>query len=173
MLRLWCNEVFRVFNDKLIDEKYVKKKKLLRARFLRDETQYTRFCYQHLRDILRRDREWFLDQINAILGKHYEQTYRNLCPSDHALMFCDFLNKQSVYEEVTDEKYLRQFIYDSLDEYNSNAGVVPLSLVLFKDAINHVCRINRVISQPRGYILLVGIGNYLASVASGVAVGFR
>jgi dynein heavy chain len=68
-----------------------------------------------------------------------------------------------VYEEVTDENYLRQFIYDSLDEYNSNTGVVPLSLVLFKDAINHVCRINRVISQPRGYILLVGIGNVLVS----------
>lgn len=97
-----------------------------------------------------------------LLGKHYEQTYRNLCSSDRTLMFCDFLNNNSVYEEVTDEQRLRRFVDDSLEQYNSSAGSVSLNLVLFKDAINHICRINRVISQPRGYILLVGIGTTTA-----------
>lgn len=85
-------------------------------------------------------------------------TFRNLCSSDRTLMFCDFLNKHSLYEEVTDEMYLRKFVENSLDEYNSSAGIIPMNLVLFKDAIDHICRIVRVISQPRGYILLVGIG---------------
>lgn len=73
-------------------------------------------------------------------------------------MFCDFLNKHSLYEEIVDETHIRKFVENSLDEYNSSAGVLPMNLVLFKDAIDHVCRIVRVISQPRGYILLVGIG---------------
>jgi len=73
-------------------------------------------------------------------------------------MFCDFLNKNALYEEVADEKYLRTFLENTLENYNSSAGVVPMNLVLFRDAIDHICRIVRVVSQPRGYILLVGIG---------------
>ncbi|XP_026819508.1 dynein heavy chain 2, axonemal-like [Rhopalosiphum maidis] len=137
MLRLWCNEVFRVFNDKLIDEN---------------------------------DREWFMDQINVQLGKQYDMTYRSLCSSEQGLIFCDFLNKNSRYMEVTDEKYLREFINESLNNYNLSFGVIPMNLVLFRDAIDHICRIVRVISQPRGYIMLVGIGgsgrSSLAKVAN-------
>lgn len=104
------------------------------------------------------DREWFLNQINHQLGKYYDQTYRSLCSSDRTLMFCHFLNKRTLYEEVTNEKYLRNFIENTIEIYNNSTGVVPIDLVLFKDAIDHVCRIVRVISQPRGYILLIGIG---------------
>lgn len=49
---------------------------------------------------------------------------------------------------------------NQLEEYNSCPGVVKMDLVLFKDAIEHVCRIVRVISQPRGNMLCVGIGEY-------------
>lgn len=110
-----------------------------------------------------RDREWFLDQVNQQLGIYYDQTYRSLCSSERTLMFCDFLNKRSLYEEVTNEKYLRDFIENSLKMYNNSTGVVPIDIVLFKDAIDHICRIVRVISQPRGYILLVGIGTKTAN----------
>lgn len=99
-----------------------------------------------------------MDQINVQLGKHYDMTYRSLCSSGRGLIFCGFLNKNSQYEEVTDEKYLREFIENSLNDYNSSFGVIPMNLVLFRDAIDHICRIVRVISQPRGYIMLVGIG---------------
>lgn len=99
-----------------------------------------------------------MDQINVQLGKHYDITYRSLCSSEQGLIFCHFLNKDAQYEEVTDEKNLREFIDDSIKDYNLSFGVIPLNLVLFKDAIDHICRIVRVISQPRGYIMLVGIG---------------
>lgn len=45
-----------------------------------------------------------------------------------------------------------------MEEYNISPGVVRLDLVLFKDALEHICRIVRVISQSRGNMLLVGIG---------------
>lgn len=114
-----------------------------------------------------------MNQINVQLGRHFEFTYRGLCSSDRNPLFCDFLNKNSLYEEVTDENYLRDFITKSLNEYNSSAKVIPLDLVLFRDAIDHICRIVRVISQPRGYILLVGIGMTYISKLHLILMGFN
>lgn len=66
-----------------------------------------------------------------------------------------------LYEEVVDMEYLKRFIENSIKEYNSNSDFVPLNELLFRDYIEHICRIVRVISQPMGHILLIGIGIYL------------
>ena len=42
-----------------------------------------------------------------------------------------------------------------LKEYNTTLPK-PLSLVFFPDAVEHVCRIARLLRQPRGSALLVG-----------------
>jgi dynein heavy chain len=42
--------------------------------------------------------------------------------------------------------------------YNMEPKLLPMDLVLFEDAMRHVARIHRVIKQPRGNLLLVGIG---------------
>ena len=78
----------------------------------------------------------------------------------------EFCNQNNIYEDLVDLNVLRKFLSELLADYNMKPGIVPLDLVLFQDAIQHVTRIARVISQPRGNMLLVGVGNVLLSFYS-------
>ncbi|GBO98705.1 Dynein heavy chain 2, axonemal [Eumeta japonica] len=124
-LRLWVHECFRVFYDRLTEDK---------------------------------DRDWFVAHVGDMLGKHFDLTFHALCPSKTPPLFGHFLNPFEVYEDILDMAALRKYIVNQLDEYNGSPGVVKMDLVLFKDAIEHICRIVRVISQQRGNVLCVGIG---------------
>ena len=51
---------------------------------------------------------------------------------------------------------LKKILDAKLNEYNeSNA---KMDLVLFNQAMEHICRISRIIDTPRGNALLVGVG---------------
>ncbi|XP_064006872.1 dynein axonemal heavy chain 17 [Pogoniulus pusillus] len=51
---------------------------------------------------------------------------------------------------------LNKLLVEALDSYNEvNAA---MSLVLFEDALSHICRISRILESPRGNALLVGVG---------------
>jgi dynein heavy chain len=51
---------------------------------------------------------------------------------------------------------LATIMNDALGEYNEQH--IPMNLVLFGDAMAHVCRICRVLRQPGGNSLLLGVG---------------
>jgi dynein heavy chain len=78
---------------------------------------------------------------------------------DKLVMFSDLLKldfPEKTYEEVKDVKKLIKVLDDKLDEYN--AELTPMKLVFFSDAIQHILRIVRVLRQPRGNMMLIGVG---------------
>nr|XP_022345562.1 dynein heavy chain 2, axonemal-like isoform X2 [Crassostrea virginica] len=125
MTRLWIHECFRVFSDRLVEE---------------------------------RDTETFVNIMTEKLGSLFDQTYHNICPNKQPPIFGDYMNNDQVYEDIQDINQLKKQMTDFLEEYNSTPGVVNMDLVLFRDAIEHVSKIVRVIRQPRGNMLLIGIG---------------
>ncbi|GCC38994.1 hypothetical protein chiPu_0023100 [Chiloscyllium punctatum] len=80
--------------------------------------------------------ELFVTLLNEKLGTFLDMTFHSLCPNKQSPIFGDFM-RGDVYEDLTNFKALKMYMEHQLNEYNSTPGVVPMSLVLFKDAIEH------------------------------------
>uniref|UniRef100_A0A667XC84 Dynein axonemal heavy chain 2 n=1 Tax=Myripristis murdjan TaxID=586833 RepID=A0A667XC84_9TELE len=104
------------------------------------------------------DMEAFVALLAEKLGSLFNLTYHSICPNKQPPVFGDFMREPHVYEDLLDMKSLKSFMENHLEDYNLTPGVVPMDLVLFRDAIEHITRVVRVISQPRGNMLLVGVG---------------
>ncbi|CAB0007833.1 unnamed protein product [Nesidiocoris tenuis] len=70
----------------------------------------------------------------------------------------DFMNQYGLYECIDDVQTLKTFIGQEMEEYNQAPGNSKLDLVFFTDAIVEICRIARIVSQPRGNSLIVALG---------------
>ncbi|XP_073915702.1 dynein axonemal heavy chain 3 isoform X2 [Castor canadensis] len=137
-IRLWIHEVYRVFYDRLIDQE---------------------------------DRQVFFNMVKETTSNCFKQTLEkvliHLSPDGkiaddniRSLFFGDFFkpgSDQKIYDEITDLKQLTVVMDYYLEEFN-NISKAPMSLVMFKFAIEHISRICRVLKQNKGHLLLVGIG---------------
>lgn len=76
------------------------------------------------------------------------------------IMFGDFMggrgSEVKIYSEI-DVSNVMRVVYDFLREYNEQSKQ-PMKLVMFLDAIEHVARLSRILRQPQGNALLLGVG---------------
>ncbi|XP_019911214.2 dynein heavy chain 1, axonemal [Esox lucius] len=104
------------------------------------------------------DREWFDTLLQARieeLGSRFEE----VVPSQPVL-FGDFMipgAENRVYRLIKDREKLAAVMEEYMDDYN-HISTAKMKLVLFMDAIQHVCRISRILRQPLGNALLLGVG---------------
>ncbi|KAG2430891.1 hypothetical protein HXX76_009864 [Chlamydomonas incerta] len=140
LTRLWAHETLRVFHDRLVDDG---------------------------------DRTWYCtllkDMVNKHLGLKFDNVFEppagsGLAKGDVAvlrnLLYCDFQvpgADPAKYDEVTDLPKLLTVVQDYLADYNAQSKN-RMDLVLFLFAAEHICRISRIIKQPYGNALLVGVG---------------
>ncbi|XP_012866608.1 PREDICTED: dynein heavy chain 3, axonemal [Dipodomys ordii] len=137
-IRLWIHEVYRVFYDRLIDKED-------RQVFFNMVKETTSNCFKQT-----------VDKVLIHLspdGKIVDDNIRSL-------FFGDFFKPGAdpkIYDEIIDLKQLTSVMEYYLEEFN-NISKAPMSLVMFKFAIEHISRICRVLKQNKGHLLLVGIG---------------
>ncbi|XP_030840434.1 dynein heavy chain 1, axonemal isoform X1 [Strongylocentrotus purpuratus] len=105
------------------------------------------------------DREWFSGYLEEKITKDFGCKMDEVNPRQ-PMLYGDFMianvdNK--VYAEVTDQEKMVNVMEEYLEDYNQ-VNTAVMRLVLFEDATKHVCRITRVIRQPLGNALLLGVG---------------
>ena len=134
MLRLWVHESSRVFSDRLVS--YEDRDKIT--------SSMTELSSTHF-------------------GASWDEVMEGVADKSLGPIFVDFLSEpvgdgKKPYEEVSDISKLRAMMEEKLDDFNVEPGFTPMELVLFPDAMCHIARISRVLSQPRGNCLLLGVG---------------
>ena len=128
VIKLWIHELRRVFQDRLTSEK---------------------------------DIEWFGTIVKNEVEGDLKSSMDDLIPEDKAgrLFFGEYMSQadKRPYEFVEDHDLLMTSLKEYLTEYNDESKS-PMNLVLFLDAIEHVSRIARVLRQPLGNALCLGVG---------------
>ncbi|GCB69230.1 hypothetical protein scyTo_0001016 [Scyliorhinus torazame] len=93
-----------------------------------------------------------------LVNKFFDDMQETLEQTKNMNMYCHFARGvgEPKYMPVQDWESLNKILMEALENYNElNAA---MSLVLFEDAMSHICRINRILESPRGNALLVGVG---------------
>ena len=106
------------------------------------------------------DREWFQDLQKKELTACCSTEWKDIMGETDRLVFCDFLipgADPQIYQQVQSLNDLMKVVEESLEDYNSVSNK-PMKLVMFLDAIEHVSRISRIVSSPKGNALLLGVG---------------
>ncbi|XP_036139541.1 dynein beta chain, ciliary [Monomorium pharaonis] len=95
--------------------------------------------------------------LNA-LRKNIPELNETDINSEQPLIYCHFAEGigEPKYAPVKSWAQLVKLLDQALLNYNEL--VSAMNLVLFEDAMHHVCRINRILEAPRGNALLVGVG---------------
>ncbi|XP_075690041.1 dynein axonemal heavy chain 12 [Rhinoderma darwinii] len=141
MVRLFVHEVLRVFYDRLVDDK---------------------------------DRSWLYMLIKDVVKDHFkesfESVFENLKQGNEPLseedvrnlLFGDYMNPdlegdERLYAEIPSVQQFNDVVERCLDEYNQTHKT-RMNLVIFRYVLEHLSRICRILKQPGGNALLVGVG---------------
>ncbi|KAI5057584.1 hypothetical protein GOP47_0027599 [Adiantum capillus-veneris] len=106
------------------------------------------------------DKVWLQEFLDQKLKDLFNTEWKSLFRDGELSVFtsCMQPGTEGVYEPIPSFKELKDALEENLKELQSQPGVLSMDLVLFRDAMEHVCRIHRVLIQPRGNLLLVGVG---------------
>ncbi|KEG09899.1 dynein heavy chain [Trypanosoma grayi] len=109
----------------------------------------------HDRLIDDQDRSWWWKTLSEVT---HNVLHMNWDPKLENVLFGDYMRRDRAhYEEVPEGDSLHETLAEFQSNYNIEFNKV-VELVLFRDAIHHISRICRILRQPRGHALLVGMG---------------
>uniref|UniRef100_A0A8C3KWS1 Dynein axonemal heavy chain 12 n=1 Tax=Calidris pygmaea TaxID=425635 RepID=A0A8C3KWS1_9CHAR len=141
MIRLFVHEVFRVFYDRLVEDN---------------------------------DRAWLFNLMKHIVKEHFKEAFDSVFAhlkhestpvteeNMRSLFFGDYMSPElegdeRLYVEIPSLQQFGDVVEQCLDEYNQ-MHKTRMNLVVFRYMLEHLSRISRILKQPEGNALLVGMG---------------
>ncbi|KAL0235884.1 hypothetical protein GEMRC1_002466 [Eukaryota sp. GEM-RC1] len=106
------------------------------------------------------DRQWFDELLKTVVKESFGEVDLDDVFGETPSSFGSVLNPMAepiVYEKLPPIDNLRNVLRDFLDDYNSTSQS-PMNLVLFQYCVDHVLRVSRILNQPYGHALLIGVG---------------
>lgn len=139
MLRLWVHEVHRVFSDRLVDDE--------------ESLEFLGWIKQNFK-------QRFGESFDSVMSAYDLDGDGKVTTVNEigGLFFGDYMVRSYPrhYKQL-DGGRLEGVWAAYLSEYNSMSDK-PMPLIMFRFAVQHASRIARILRQPRGNALLVGVG---------------
>uniref|UniRef100_H2YYC1 Uncharacterized protein n=1 Tax=Ciona savignyi TaxID=51511 RepID=H2YYC1_CIOSA len=174
VVKLWLHEASRVYRDKLVDDKDMHTYDELSMDISKKYFEWVKQVNLKFNNII--SESWYSSKFfsfNVLIVKtnhicciilipfsnfansNFANVTYQLC---YPHIYCHFATGigDPKYYPIPSWESLNRLLVEALDNYNEMNAV--MNLVLFGDAMAHVCRINRIFESPRGYALLVGVG---------------
>ncbi|NXP46066.1 DYH7 protein, partial [Heliornis fulica] len=141
MIRLFVHEVLRVFYDRLVEDN---------------------------------ERDWFFNLMKDVVKEHFKEAFDSVFAhlkqgntpvteeNMRSLFFGDYMipeleGHERLYVEIPSIHLFSDVVERCLDEYN-RIHKTRMNLVVFRYMLEHLSRISRILKQPGGNALLVGMG---------------
>ena len=137
-LDLWVHECMRTFGDRLVHDSS------------KDEDRFWKILMEY-------KRKYF----SAIPHENIDMaTHEGRLPPTFSHIVLDDTNNgvSPCYKMVQKMPLLQKHLTQYLEDYNGGGNFISMNLVLFHDAMNHVCRVQRILHLDRGNMLFVGVG---------------
>eukprot|EP01022_Parablepharisma_sp_SALTPOND_P023040 TRINITY_DN476_c0_g1_i1.p1 TRINITY_DN476_c0_g1~~TRINITY_DN476_c0_g1_i1.p1 ORF type:complete len:4333 (+),score=667.47 TRINITY_DN476_c0_g1_i1:7842-20840(+) len=142
LIRLWAHETLRVFGDRLINDE----DRLWMLGALKESVRKTfGVSFDTVFAHLDTDRNGKIENIDEIRGLQFGD------------ILAPFGTTIRPYEELKDPGKVQTACDDALEQYNLSSSK-PMNIVMFSFATEHLLRISRILKQPGGNALLVGVG---------------
>ncbi|XP_063366022.1 dynein axonemal heavy chain 1-like [Cydia amplana] len=105
------------------------------------------------------DRQWFTNLLQKKIREEFKRKPADVL-GGRLMLFGDFMDPgadDKKYVEINDQEELDEILSNYLMDYNLST-TAPLDLVLFDDAVAHLCRVSRIMRQPMANALCLGMG---------------
>lgn len=152
-MQLLVHESDRVYQDRLINEV--------------DRDKYRALTKEIVRKIIEKDmdpdpkreneKKVEIQKVELNIAEIYPEDQPKNDKDTKLNIFCNFAGGRddpTIYSQITSKNALSNVLQSCLADHNSERA--EMKLVLFQDAMEHVCRIARIISTSDA--LLVGVG---------------